>query len=252
MTKAAKNAAQQFSDLGWGHWQWLLGEIKKSAVPIRVFYRGQPLTLTKPRKVSKTERETMLGLMALREPLEGDIYRQATCTNAAVAAVLASIGVSTDEPHVNLKLKQIREDIIQETVDPVDQFKRKFLRPRPWIEIGAELAPLMMPPHKFYPGQPAYPAGHATVAWMVAYLFGKHGTPSQKAKLEAAAAQVALNRVIAGVHYPSDSEAGRKLAEQIVSIMRKKRLPLVTQVKAFMQALPNSTPAQRVKALRTK
>jgi acid phosphatase (class A) len=242
MAKAATTAAQQFSESGWGHWQWLLKEIAKSGRPKAVTYRGVLLELKPPPTNPQTEKMAMLGLAALRGPLETAIVLQARCTNAAVAAVLASIGVSSDnwseEMPVNLKLKQLREDIIREVKPPVDEFKRNFRRPRPWIEFGAELQPLLMPPHWLYPGQPAYPAGHATVAWVVADLFGEYGTPAQKAKLKAAATQVALNRVIAGVHYPSDSEAGKKLAAQLVKVMRAKNPKLVARVAAFMKTVP--------------
>lgn len=65
------------------------------------------------------------------------------------------------------------------------------------------------------PGHPAYPSGHATQAHVLAYLFCELDPESSEAYLRSAA-QIARNREIAGVHYPSDSAAGQLLARQIV------------------------------------
>ena len=64
------------------------------------------------------------------------------------------------------------------------------------------------------PDHPAYPSGHATQA----HLLAKVATclqPSRRDEFQASAESVALNRVKAGVHYPSDSDAGKMLADQI-------------------------------------
>ncbi len=63
------------------------------------------------------------------------------------------------------------------------------------------------------PGHPAYPSGHATEARLIAILLSKLN-PSNSDIYHADAIRIARNREIAGVHYPSDSEAGRALADQ--------------------------------------
>jgi acid phosphatase (class A) len=72
------------------------------------------------------------------------------------------------------------------------------------------------------PEHPAYPSGHSTQAHAVAFLLTALA-PDQKAKFESDALRVAVNREIAGVHYPSDSAAGRLLARQIVDLMLRDR-----------------------------
>lgn len=98
------------------------------------------------------------------------------------------------------------------------QFKTHFMRGRPTHQCGVQ--PLVA-----LPGHPAYPGGHAAQAHAAAELLGRLFTgvnddPPLRQALKDAAAEVALNRIFAGIHYPSDSEAGRLLALQFVQLLR--------------------------------
>lgn len=64
------------------------------------------------------------------------------------------------------------------------------------------------------PDHPAYPSGHATQAHLLAGVAACL-QPGRREEFQAAAESIALNRVKAGVHYPSDSDAGKMLAGQI-------------------------------------
>lgn len=64
------------------------------------------------------------------------------------------------------------------------------------------------------PKHPAYPSGHATAAYMLAYLLRELDPPNAGRFLEDASI-ISRNREIAGVHYPSDSQAGKSLGRQI-------------------------------------
>lgn len=68
------------------------------------------------------------------------------------------------------------------------------------------------------PEHGAYPSGHSTQAHAIAFLLTTLA-PERRAEFESDALRVAVNREIAGVHYPSDSAAGRLLARQIVDLM---------------------------------
>jgi hypothetical protein len=65
------------------------------------------------------------------------------------------------------------------------------------------------------PEHPAYPSGHSTQAYAAAFLFTVLA-PERQAEFESDALRIAVNREIAGVHYPSDTAAGQLLARQIV------------------------------------
>lgn len=70
------------------------------------------------------------------------------------------------------------------------------------------------------PGHPAYPSGHATQTHFLALLFSALD-PAHEAYYQSRAEQIAHNREIAGLHYPSDSRAGDKLAVQVFAALKK-------------------------------
>ncbi len=80
--------------------------------------------------------------------------------------------------------------------------KAYFNRPRPFVS-HAEIKPVVeQPPNA------SYPSGHSTFAYVHAILLADIA-PEKAAALFARADAFAHNRVIAGVHYPTDIEAGR-------------------------------------------
>jgi acid phosphatase (class A) len=66
----------------------------------------------------------------------------------------------------------------------------------------------------------SYPSGHAAYSRLFALILSEL-QPERKSEFMARADQAALNRVIGGVHYPTDIEAGKKLAEDIFADLRK-------------------------------
>jgi membrane-associated phospholipid phosphatase len=93
-------------------------------------------------------------------------------------------------------------------------FKRQFSRVRPSV-VCPGLAPPFGPP-----GHPSFPSGHATQAWLLSIAL-KAATPKVAGtsiyadQLDWLAQRVAVNRERAGLHYPSDSEAGKVLATEL-------------------------------------
>jgi hypothetical protein len=114
-------------------------------------------------------------------------------------------------------------------------WKRQFNRARP-----SQLSPALMPPIPV-PGHASYPSGHATQAYLLSLLMKEAmdgminampaevdvvdqtlardpssllTTPSATL-LVRLAERVARNREVLGVHYPSDSDCGMRLAKKI-------------------------------------
>jgi hypothetical protein len=92
-------------------------------------------------------------------------------------------------------------------------------RPRP-----SQVCPALLPPVPV-PGHPSYPSGHATEAHLIegvlnAVLKGKPQETALKYDLAALANRIARNREIAGLHYHSDSRAGKKLAKDILPYLQ--------------------------------
>ena len=103
--------------------------------------------------------------------------------------------------------------------------KDAYQRPRPF-ERDARLKPCVMRVLGF-----SYPSGHAAMARLFALILGDL-VPARRAEFMARAEEVALNRVISGVHHPTDIAAGKTLADVLYRELLKK-----PAFKAEMQAL---------------
>src|SRR5262249_20336448 len=96
-------------------------------------------------------------------------------------------------------------------------------RPRP-----SQLSPALMPPIEV-PGHASYPSGHATEAYLISKCLAAvmpqeastayDSTDAESTALERLAQRVARNREVLGLHYRSDSEAGRILGQATADIL---------------------------------
>jgi hypothetical protein len=87
------------------------------------------------------------------------------------------------------------------------RFKHAFACLRP-VELSPQIQPMIPTP-----GHASWPSGHATEAYMVSSVLQAllpHGGRC-KEQLDRQAARIAVNRTVAGLHYPVDSAAGRLL-----------------------------------------
>lgn len=83
--------------------------------------------------------------------------------------------------------------------------KRRFDRPRPFVAD-----PTITPPIKLPHGHSSYPSGHASSAFAAARVIAAL-SPKLATEAYSLATQVAVSRVYAGVHFPSDVVAGALL-----------------------------------------
>jgi membrane-associated phospholipid phosphatase len=93
-------------------------------------------------------------------------------------------------------------------------YKDKFGRPRP-----SQLEPALRPTIDI-PGHASYPSGHATQSFLTAKALAEvvhnHEVGFQLSRI---AEDIAANREWAGVHYESDSMAGRRLATELFPLL---------------------------------
>ena len=92
--------------------------------------------------------------------------------------------------------------------------KDKFKRQRPFVRDPA-LTPCLGRVGGF-----SYPSGHATISRLLALVLGDL-VPGKKKVYLARADEAALDRVIGGVHHPSDIEAGKRLADRLYQLYKK-------------------------------
>jgi acid phosphatase (class A) len=91
-------------------------------------------------------------------------------------------------------------------------YKRRFNRPRP-----SQVCPTLFPPVAV-PNHGSYPAGHALIGQLTSLCLAEV-VPNRAPALLELARRAASNRVIAGLHYQSDCDAGIMVANQIPAIL---------------------------------
>jgi len=93
--------------------------------------------------------------------------------------------------------------------------KKTFNRPRPY-DANPAIIPCV-PKEK----SKAYPSGHTALVRLLAHVLSEL-YPERAAEFMARADQVALNRIIGGVHHPSDIESGNRLGDYLADQVKFK------------------------------
>ncbi len=91
--------------------------------------------------------------------------------------------------------------------------KKYFDRVRPHMADSRIVPMIDVPRH------PAYPSGHSAQSHYLALVLGLV-YPEVADELMLRADEIAIHREIAGVHYPSDTDAGAMLAQQFVNALQ--------------------------------
>lgn len=94
----------------------------------------------------------------------------------------------------------------------VSRAKDAWKRPRPFV-LSKEIKPCL-----WLSKSGAYPSGHATYGYLTAIVLANL-VPEKKADLFARAAQYSYHRMVGGVHYRTDIEAGRITGSVIAAFM---------------------------------
>ena len=99
--------------------------------------------------------------------------------------------------------------------------KGYFRSPRP-SQLSPAVLPMIDPP-----GTPTFPAGHAVQAYLISYLLA-HSLPNmpsqdlagEKGALFELAHRVSQNRVVAGLHFPTDIDAGKAIGIKCFELLK--------------------------------
>ncbi|CAN5365455.1 hypothetical protein BH11PSE9_BH11PSE9_33830 [soil metagenome] len=150
-----------------------------------------------------------------RDERRDEIFEEATDIMAVYRVVSVKRNPSAPAAPATANMALI-EALINSLRGPLFKLKDKYERGRPYCCCQPSVPPMITPTQDLFPTHPAYPAGHATFAHAAALVWGAL-FPELKERMIACAARVAENRVIAGLHYPSDNVAGVHLAEQAVA-----------------------------------
>lgn len=118
------------------------------------------------------------------------------------------------DPGKNPEFEEMIRLVTNDSINLTLKVKSRFERTRPHV-VNPDVTPVIV-----VPWHSAYPSGHATQAALFAHIFAC-ANPSAKEDLERLAISVGRNREIAGVHYPSDTDAGFQLGRMMFEALAK-------------------------------
>lgn len=94
--------------------------------------------------------------------------------------------------------------------------KKSFGRKRPFVALGG---PICVKAEPWLAQSGSYPSGHAATGWAWALILAQLA-PDRAAPILSRGAAFGDSRVICGVHYPSDVEAGRQTGAALVATLQ--------------------------------
>jgi acid phosphatase (class A) len=110
-------------------------------------------------------------------------------------------------------LASLSTDVHNEEGVALAPLKSGFARPRPY-----QLDPSLHPVCKLTSAQNSYPSGHTLSGYLLGYTLA-YLIPQKKDEILARTGEYAHNRLVCGVHYPSDIEASKILAAAMFGAM---------------------------------
>jgi acid phosphatase (class A) len=118
---------------------------------------------------------------------------------------------SVDAPAITRVLVRSSADLFPLVGAAKDAYKR----PRPFLEHEG---PICVMPSEELTSSPSYPSGHAATGWLYALLLAEIDPAHADAIVQRGRAY-GESRVVCGVHYYSDIEAGRTTASALVAAL---------------------------------
>jgi acid phosphatase (class A) len=130
-----------------------------------------------------------------------------------VARFYAALGFAPQSAPSLPKLQSLTDAVESDVGQFVRAPKQRFRRLRPY-EIESRLEPCI----DDVQGDLSYPSGHATYGYVLAYLLIEF-VPERRAALLTRADEFARQRLVCGVHFRSDIEAGRTGARALIGML---------------------------------
>jgi acid phosphatase (class A) len=180
-----------------------------------------------------TELETVLRLQNSRS--DADVRRAKAENHLTPAAFQTALGSSFTAANYPIVF-ELLVDAEQDARVFVNKGKEYFARPRP-IEVDSRVQPVVDTGR-----ERCYPSGHATRGALWAAILCEIA-PEENQSLVARGQEIGWDRVVAGVHFPSDVYAGQVLGKALARAMlgsEKFREQLETAKKEYSSHKPNA------------
>jgi acid phosphatase (class A) len=157
---------------------------------------------------TRVELDELIGLQDSRS--KADVAAARADRKTEIRRFYGALGFPADaDPDLPL-LSALAEAVEDDTRPYVRAAKEKFRRLRPY-----EIEPRLEPCIDNVRGDLSYPSGHANYGYVMAYLL-RELVPERSDQLVARADDFARQRMVCGVHFRSDIEAGRHGAQWLV------------------------------------
>jgi acid phosphatase (class A) len=158
---------------------------------------------------TRAELAGLLDIQRTRTP--ADVAAAQADRKKDVARFYAALGIDAEHPPDLPQLESLVNDVEHDIGPYVRAAKNRFKRLRPY-----EIEPKLEPCIDDVQGDLSYPSGHATYGYVVAKVLSQL-VPERQPILDRRADEFARQRMVCGVHFPSDLEAGRKGAQWLAS-----------------------------------
>ncbi len=95
--------------------------------------------------------------------------------------------------------------------------KATYRRPRPFVENND--GPICVPAEDWLKKSYSYPSGHSTASWTAGLVLGEIA-PDRTTGIVSRARSYGESRIVCGVHYESDVQAGRVAASALFAALQ--------------------------------
>ena len=140
----------------------------------------------------------------LRTSLDTILFTSVRTSSTEQQAIAAYQNLLTEHPATFRWLASLVREATAYSIG----WKKQYMRPRPY-QLDTTLRTLERPGHA------SYPSNHAIMGFLLAKAWHSLVGDSAQPFLKKEADNFAFSREIAGVHYPSDTEASRSIVEQL-------------------------------------
>jgi acid phosphatase (class A) len=164
--------------------------------------------------LTRAELDDLLRLQSVRTPAQVDAARADRRTR--IERFYGSLGLDPENPPALPHVEDLAQALEDDVRIAVRSAKEHFRRLRPY-----EIEPRLEPCIGDVAADLSFPSGHAAFAYAMAGMLSDL-VPERRAALEARADEFARQRLVCGVHFPSDLAAGRKAAAWVLDAARSK------------------------------
>ena len=140
-----------------------------------------------------------------------DVARAESEVKIRLDAFASALGPGFD-PADHPRTRALLDRLHEQASAYVDEAKNRYRRPRPFV-ADARVQPAVK-----REGSPSYPSSHGARGILAARVLAELAPARREALLEIGR-RLGYDRVVAGVHYPSDVLAGQRLGESLADTM---------------------------------